>query len=40
MNLFFRVVKPRIRNGVRCLEIEWGKPGMYSLYTECLIHGV
>ncbi|XP_057638993.1 flap endonuclease GEN homolog 1 [Chionomys nivalis] len=26
-----RVVKPRIRNGVRCLEIEWEKPEHYAV---------
>ncbi|XP_075840135.1 flap endonuclease GEN homolog 1 isoform X2 [Microtus pennsylvanicus] len=26
-----RVVKPRIRNGVRCLEIEWEKPEHYGV---------
>ncbi|KAH0516275.1 Flap endonuclease GEN-like protein 1 [Microtus ochrogaster] len=26
-----KVVKPRIRNGVRCLEIEWEKPEHYAV---------
>ncbi|CAH6786838.1 flap endonuclease GEN homolog 1 isoform X2 [Phodopus roborovskii] len=26
-----RIVKPRIRNGVRCLEIEWEKPEYYAM---------
>lgn len=26
-----RIVKPRIRNGVRCLEIEWEKPEHYAM---------
>lgn len=39
MNLFFRIVKIRVRNGVYCFEVEWEKFGMYILskiYNICL----
>ncbi|KAM5143051.1 LOW QUALITY PROTEIN: flap endonuclease GEN homolog 1 [Callospermophilus lateralis] len=26
-----RIVKPRIRNGVHCFQVEWEKPGRYSI---------